>query len=92
MSERVDPRDLPGGYSPAFIETRDGLVYVADATVRETGWLEFTEWSGTSGLLPPRECGKVKFVATERYEDQLKRRVADTDRLEQALPDTGLNR
>ncbi|MFP8952422.1 hypothetical protein ACLI4Z_05520 [Natrialbaceae archaeon A-arb3/5] len=92
MSERVDPRDLPSGFSPAFIEARDSLVYVANATVRESGWLEFTEWNGTTGMLPPRACGPVKFVATEHVDDDLRRRVADDARREQALAPTEVSR
>ncbi|ELY88665.1 hypothetical protein C483_15042 [Natrialba hulunbeirensis JCM 10989] len=79
MPERVDPRNLPSGYSPAFIQLSDGLVCVADATVRDSGWLEFTEWSGTTGLVPPRDCGRVKFIATEHVDDELRRRIADAD-------------
>ncbi|ELY94986.1 hypothetical protein C483_01421 [Natrialba hulunbeirensis JCM 10989] len=52
---------------------------VPDATVRDSGWLEFTEWSGTTGLVPPRECGRVKFIATELVEDTLRRRITNAD-------------
>ena len=86
MSESVDPCDLPSGFTPAFVETRDQLLYLANVTVRESGWLEFTEWTGDSGMLPPHQCGKVKFVATEFVESGLRCRVADDDLRRQAQP------
>ncbi|RQH03199.1 hypothetical protein [Natrarchaeobius oligotrophus] len=92
MSDRIDPRDLPSGFSPAFIELRDTLVCVADATLRDSGWLEFTEWTGAKGLLPPRECGRVKFVPTELVEDEFRRRLADAELREEYRPNGEVSR
>ena len=75
-----------------MLETRDSLVYLADVTVRDSGWLEYTEWSGERGLLPPRECGRVKFVPTERVDDELRRRVASETLRRRALPEVGVSR
>ncbi|MFC6716251.1 hypothetical protein ACFQGT_07900 [Natrialbaceae archaeon GCM10025810] len=85
MTEQVDPRDLPTGFTPAVLELRDDLVYVADVSLHDSGWLEFVEWTGERGLLPPHQCGRVKFVPTE-VDEQMRRRVGIDDLRSRALP------
>ena len=79
MSGPVDPCDLPTGFSPAYVEARDQLVFVADVTVEETGWARLTEWDSGKVLLPPHQCGKVRLLETERVDNGIRRRLAADD-------------
>ncbi len=76
MSGPVDPCDLPTRFSPDYVEARDQLAFVADGTVDEAGWARLTEWDGGKVLLPPRQCGKARFLETERVNNELRRRLA----------------
>jgi len=94
-SDRVDPERLPDTYTPAYVDVRDqGPVYVANYETLSSGWLSLTEWSGRRSKLPPHRVRAIREVRTEYYdrsdEDEAYvkgKRVADSDRMEQALPD-----
>ncbi|WP_225334926.1 hypothetical protein [Halomicrobium urmianum] len=64
----IDPETV-GDRRPSVVEIEDqGPVYVADARVRDNGWLWMKEWSGRTTKVPPRRVLAIKRVETERYD------------------------
>jgi len=75
-----DPDDLPREWSPSVVEIADqGAVFVADAQVRDDGWLSIREWGGQRVKLPPHRVRAVKRLDTESVDDGLRRRQRLTD-------------
>jgi hypothetical protein len=65
--DAVDPEDLINE-RPAVVEvTKQGTVYVADARVRDSGWLRVKEWDGQRAMVPPHRVVAVRRVETEHY-------------------------
>jgi len=66
-SKAIDPEDLIKE-RPALVEvTEQGAVYVADARVRDNGWLRVKEWDGRVAKVPPHRVVTVRYVETEHY-------------------------
>jgi len=90
--DRVDPENLPEYYTPAFVQiSGQGLVYVADYTILDSGWVRVTEWRDETAKLPPKRVSAIRDVQTEYYGERelggRPKRVADEDRREQAKAD-----
>ncbi|MFC7131641.1 MULTISPECIES: hypothetical protein [Salinibaculum] len=87
--DSVDPERL-GSRKPALVDVvNQGPVYVADARVRESGWVYVREWNGTSANLPPQRVKQIRRIHTERYGERdgtgmRPKRVADEDWRERA--------
>ena len=65
--DRVDPENLINE-RPSLVDVDgQGTVYVADARVRENGWLWIREWDGRTAKLPPHRVLAVRRVETERH-------------------------
>lgn len=88
----VDPENLINE-RPALVEvTEQGTVYVADARVRDNGWLRVREWDGQVAYVPPHRVMTVRRVETERYgatnaNGMKSKRVADEKWREEAEQD-----
>jgi DNA-binding PadR family transcriptional regulator len=68
-----DPRAFGFGMTPAVVEEvrTDHIVNkvsFADVDLRESGALYWTEWSGAEGLLPEWRWSEVRYLDTERAE------------------------
>lgn len=88
----VDPDNLINE-RPALVEvTQQGTVYVADARVRDSGWLRVKEWDGQRAMVPPHRVETVRRVETERHGERdaqgmRPKRVADEKWREEAKQD-----
>ena len=78
-----NPNNLRQCERPAVVDTTDDqTVYVALASVTDSGWLRVREWDGTTKKLPPQRVYAVQYLETEthgeRRDDGSKaKRVAD---------------
>ncbi|WP_144901394.1 hypothetical protein [Halobellus captivus] len=67
--DRVDPENLINE-RPSLVDVDgQGALYVADARVRENGWLWIKEWDGRTAKLPPHRLLAVRRVATESADE-----------------------
>lgn len=88
--DRVDPENLPGRATPAYIQVRgQGPVYVADYKILDSGWIRVREWRERVVKLPPHRVQAIRNVRTEFYGERDDRgnrskRVADEEQREQA--------
>jgi len=64
-----DPENL-GSASPSVVHLDDKQVYVADARVRDNGWLWFKQWDGSTAKVPPHRVQTVQRIRTERCEPE----------------------
>lgn len=62
----IDPRHLPRSWSPATIHVEDGSTFVADARIRDHGWLYVKTWSGERRHYPPHAIERVDYADVER--------------------------
>lgn len=90
VDDRIDPEDLIDRRTPAYVQvTGQGLVYVADYSILDSGWVRLTEWRDERVKLPPSRVDAIREVPTEPYgeRDDLgfrSYRVADEEDRERA--------
>ncbi|WP_336001469.1 hypothetical protein [Halorientalis halophila] len=91
--DRVDPENLPEGYTPAYVHVRgQGPVLVASYNVLSSGWISVIGWRRSRSKLPPRQVQAVSDVRTEYHgePDDLgykSKRIVDEDEREAARAD-----
>jgi len=82
--DRVDPRQLPKGYTPAVVVIRQaGPKFIANYETLSSGWLSVTQWDGQRVKLPPNRVASVSDVRTEYDQGGEVRRVANEHKREQ---------
>jgi hypothetical protein len=68
VDDWMDPEDLHYRHSPAYVQVSgQGLVYVADYMILDSGWVRVTEWCDERVKLPPSRVDAIREVPTEPY-------------------------
>jgi hypothetical protein len=83
----LDPRYLSRSKTPSVIVTEDGTTnFVANATLKDNGWIYVIRWDCSRALIPPHIIVRVERVDTQRTtkNDTATHAIVDDDLRERA--------